>query len=80
MNLFFEYFSQDPHFFTMFFLLSGAFLVGIFYFHQADKEWERRTASEWDDLTNSYADLHKMFDIPNDLRTGTAIHTTFKQD
>jgi len=73
MNLFFEVFNEDPHFFMMLCILAGAFLFGLFYFHEADQEYERREASQWEEIANTFSDLTRVTDIPTVLRIE---HTT----
>ncbi|WP_034301918.1 hypothetical protein [Herbaspirillum sp. RV1423] len=68
MNLFFDLFNDDPHFFTLLCILLGAFLFGIFYFHEADKEYERQAASEWEEIANTFSDLTRIADIPTVMR------------
>lgn len=75
MNLIFDFFHQDPHFLTMFCILAGAFLVGLFYFYQADKEYERQAANEWEEISNSFADPSRMADIPTVMRIEHAAST-----
>lgn len=69
MTLLLDLFNNDPHFFTQLCILCGAFLFGICYLHEADKEYKRKTVNEPEEITEETSDLSTRAPIPSWLRT-----------